>query len=74
MTVVKRRRDAVDTLEHAMRGVQTTEERGLESSHEDPGIIGKRSEVRIDLPDDDTPLEREVTVVMRRRPRRARTR
>ena len=70
MTVVKRRRDAVDALEHAMRGVQTTEERGIESSRDDPRIMGKRSEVRIDLAGDDTPVEHEVTIVMRKRPRR----
>jgi len=69
MSVVKRRRDAIDALEHAMRGVQTTEGQPIESGHGDPGILGKRSEVGMAVRDD-TPVEHEVTVVMRRRPRR----
>jgi hypothetical protein len=73
MSVVKRRRDAIDALEHAMQGVQTTEKYRFESRDYDPGIIGKRSHVRIDVRDD-TPVEHEVTVVMRRRPRRERMR
>ena len=73
MSVVKRRRDAIDALEHAMQGVQTSESKPIESRIEDPGIIGKRSEVRIDVRDD-TPMEREVTIVMRRRRRRERIR
>jgi hypothetical protein len=69
MSVVKRRRDAIDALEHAMRGVQTTEKSRIENHDHDTGIIGKRSEVQIDARDD-TPVEHEVTVVMRRLPRR----
>ena len=70
MSVVKRRRDAIDALEHAMRGVQTTEEKPeIEQRDYDPGIIGKRSEVSIDVRED-TPVELEVTVVMPRLPRR----
>jgi hypothetical protein len=72
MSVVKRRRDAIDALEHAMQGVQTTEKHRIESRGYEPGIIGKRSHVRIDVRDD-TPVEHEVTVVMRR-PRRERIR
>jgi hypothetical protein len=73
MSVVKRRRDAIDALEHAMQGVQTSESRRIESRRDDAGIIGKRSEVRIAIPDD-TPVEHEVTVVMPRLPRRERIR
>ena len=72
MSVVKRRRDAIDALEHAMQGVQTTEKRPVRSRDYDPGIIGKRSEVRINV-HDDTPVEREVTVVIPM-PRRERIR
>ena len=77
MSVVRRRRDAVDALEHAMRGVQTTDPRPIERHDETSGVIGTRSDVRIDLRDlrdDDTPVEHEVTVVMRRLPRRERIR
>jgi hypothetical protein len=73
MSVVKRRRDAVDALEHAMQGVQTTEKHRVQSRADDAGIIGKRSDVRI-VVRDDTPVEHEVTVVMRRRRRRERIR
>jgi hypothetical protein len=73
MSVVKLRRDAIDALEHAMRGVQTTEKHRIVSRGYDPGIIGKRSEVQIDVRDD-TPVEYEVTVVMPRLPRRDRIR
>jgi len=70
MSVVKRRRDAIDALEHAMQGVQTTEKDAIGRPSEDPGIIGKRSDVRIAIGDDDTPVEHEVTVVMRPLPPR----
>ncbi len=73
MSVVRRRKDAIDALEHAMRGVQTTEPPAIESRSDETGVIGKRSGVRIDARDD-TPVEHEVTVVMRRLPRRRRTR
>jgi hypothetical protein len=53
--------------------VQTSESRRIESRRDDAGIIGKRSEVRIAIPDD-TPVEHEVTVVMPRLPRRERIR
>ena len=68
MSVVKRRRDAVDALEHAMQGVQTYDPHRIESRDWDPGLIGKRSAARVQVLDD-TPVEREVTVVMRRPPR-----
>jgi hypothetical protein len=68
MSVVKRRRDAIDALEHAMQGVQTTDSLRIESRDHDPGIIGKRSDVTIEVRDD-TPVEHEVTVVMPRRRR-----
>jgi hypothetical protein len=69
MSVVRRRKDAVDALEHAMQGVQTVDPHRIESRSFDPGLIGKRSAARVKI-GDDTPMEHEVTVVMRRRPRR----
>ena len=74
MSVVRRRRDAIEALEHAMQGIQTTEDRRIETYDHESGIIGKRSEVRIDVRNYDTPVVREVTVVMRRLPRRERIR
>jgi hypothetical protein len=71
MSVVKRRRDAIDALEHAMRGVQTIERHRIGSRDHDPGIIGRRSDVTIEVRDD-TAVEHEVTVVMRRPRRRTR--
>ena len=73
MSVVKRRKDAVDALEHAMQGVQTYDPQGIESREWDPGLIGKRSAARVRLVDD-TPVEREVTIVMPPLPRGERTR
>jgi hypothetical protein len=73
MSVVKRRRDAIDALEHAMQGVQTHDPQRIESHDWDPGLIGKRSEAHVRIVDD-TPVEHEVTVRMGRRPRRERAR
>jgi hypothetical protein len=63
MSVIKRRKDAVDALEHAMQGVQTYDPERIESNDWDPGLIGKRSAARVKIADD-TPVEHEVTVVM----------
>lgn len=73
MSAVKRRRDAVDALEHAMQGVQTYDPHRIESRGWDPGLIGKRSAARVQI-HDDVPVEHEVTVVMPRLPRRRRAR
>ena len=73
MSVVRRRKDAVDALEHAMQGVQTVDPHRIESRDWDPGLIGKRSAARVEVLGD-TPMEHEVTVVMRRLPRRERVR
>ncbi len=70
MSVVRRRRrDAVDALEHAMQGVQTYDPHHIESRDWDPGLIGKRSAARVRMLDD-IPVEHEVTVVMGRTPHR----
>jgi len=73
MSVVRRRKDAVEALEHAMQGVQTYDPQRIESREWDPGLISKRSAARVRIVDD-TPVEHEVTVVMPRLPRRDRTR
>jgi hypothetical protein len=73
MSVVRRRKDAVDALEHAMQGVQTYDPHRIESRDWDPGLIAKRSAARVRIADD-TPVEHEVTVVMPALPRRDRTR
>jgi hypothetical protein len=73
MSVVRRRKDAIDALEHAMQGVQTYDPQRIESRDWDPGLIGKRSAARVQIVDD-TPVEHEVTIVMQRRSHRARRR
>jgi len=69
MSIVKRRRDAIDALEHAMQGVRTTGKEAIGQISDDPGIVGQSSDIRIEVRDD-TPVEHEVTVVMPRLPRR----
>ena len=71
MSVVRRRRDGVEALEHAMQGVQTVEPRSFGSHSGDPAILGRRSFARVEARDD-TSVEREVTVVLRRVPSRGR--
>jgi hypothetical protein len=73
MSVVRRRKDAVDALEHAMQGVQTVDPHRIESRDWDPGLIGKRSAARVEIIGD-IPVEHEVTVVMHRVPRGERRR
>jgi hypothetical protein len=74
MSVVKRAKDGIDILEHAMQGVRTSEDRGrIGRFHAERATAGKRSTAKARAPDD-TPEEREVIVKMspppRRRPRR----
>jgi hypothetical protein len=62
MSVVRRSKDGIDILEHAMRGVRSSENRSrIRSFHTDSGVVGMRSgsEVRAL---EDTPVEREVIV------------
>ena len=64
MSAVRRTRDVIDIYEHAMQGVQTSENRGqVVSFHAEPGIIGMRSKVKV-RPFSDTPVEREVIIKM----------
>jgi hypothetical protein len=70
MAVVRRKKEGIDLLEHAMQGVRTSENRGpIVSAHDEPGILGRRSKVEIRA-FDDTPVEREVIVKMTRVPNR----
>jgi hypothetical protein len=73
MSVVKRRRDAIDALEHAMQGVQTHDPERLERRYWGPVPIEKRSGARSGIADD-TPVEHEVTVKVHPIPRRRRAR
>jgi hypothetical protein len=62
MSVVKRTKDGIDILEHAMQGVHSSESRSrIRSFHTEGPIVGmsSRSETRAC---DDTPVEREVIV------------
>jgi hypothetical protein len=73
MAGVKRTREGVDALEHALRGVHTSENHErIVSYQRQPGLIGRRSKVQVDVVDD-LPLEREVIVRLpRRTPHRTR--
>jgi hypothetical protein len=73
MSVVRRRRDAIDALEHALQGVKTYEDHEIVSHEWDPGIIGKRSAVEINVRDAE-PDDREVVVTMPPVRRRRRSR
>jgi len=69
---VKRTRDGVDALEHALRGVHTSENfERIVSIQRQPGLIGHGSIVEVDVLDDQ-PLEQEVIVHLPRHSRRAR--
>jgi len=72
MSVVRRRRDGVEALEHAMQGVQTVEPRSFGSHSGDPAILGRRSSLCVDACD--ATVERELTIVMRRLPHHKRSR
>jgi hypothetical protein len=74
MAAIKRTRTGVDAVEHALRGVHTSENhRRIVTFERHPGLIGSRSVVQVDVLDD-TPVEQEVVVHVtpapRRRPRR----
>jgi len=71
MSVVRRTKDGIDILEHAMRGVRSSENRGrIRSFHAESGVIGMSSGADV-YAREDTPVEREVIVRLpaRRRPR-----
>jgi hypothetical protein len=69
MGTLKRTRDGVDAVEHALSGVHTSENsERIVSFRRQPGFIGHRSLVQVDVVDDQT-LEREVIVRLPPRPR-----
>jgi hypothetical protein len=66
MAGVKRTKESIDMLEHAMRGVRTSGNHGqIVRFHDEPGIVGTRSNVDVRA-FDDTPVEQEVIVKMTR--------
>jgi hypothetical protein len=70
MAAVKRTRDGVDAIEHALRGVHTSENRErIISFDRNPGFVGSRSIVEVDVADD-SPVGREVIVHLGDRKRR----
>lgn len=72
MAVVKRKKEGIDMLEHAMQGVRTSENRGqIVTFRDEPGILGRRSRIAVRA-FDDTPVEREVIVKMTRATNRRR--
>jgi hypothetical protein len=64
---VRRTRDGVEAIEHALRGVHTSENHErIVSVERHPGFLGKSSTIEIDVVDD-SPMEREVIVRLPRR-------
>ena len=72
MRALKRTKDAIDVLEHAMQGIRTSDNQApIQRFRADSGIVGKSSasQVReLDVPE----LEREVIVNLPDRRRAAR--
>lgn len=63
MAVVRRTKEGIDILEHAMQGVRTSESSGqIVSFHDELGLVGVSSTVEVHT--FDTPVEREVIVKM----------
>jgi hypothetical protein len=71
MSVVKRNTDGIDAFEHAMQGVHTSNDHEIVGVTWESGLIGTSSSSQV-AEADDTPLEREVIVKMRRRRSRRR--
>jgi hypothetical protein len=66
---VRRTKDGVDAVEHALRGVHTSENHErIVSFDRNPGFVGTHSIVQIDVVDD-SPLEHEVVVRLPRNTR-----
>jgi len=69
MSRVKRTKDGVDAIEHALRGVHTSENHErIVSFERHPGFTGSHSIVQVDVVDD-SPTEHEVIVRLSRVPR-----
>jgi len=73
MSVVRRRREAIDAFERAMLGVKTYDPQQTETRNWDSCLIGTSSAGPGEAAGD-PPVEHEVTIVIQRRPRRERTR
>jgi len=59
---VRRTRDGVEAIEHALRGVHTSENHErIVSVERHPGFMGTSSTVEVDVVDD-SPMEQEVIV------------
>ena len=68
MSRVRRTKDGVDAIEHAFRGVHTSENHErIVSFERHPGFVGTSSLVEVDVIGD-TRSEREVIVRLPRRP------
>lgn len=66
---VKRTKDGVDAIEHALRGVHTSENHErIVSFERHPGFVGTGSIVQVDVVDD-SPSEHEVIVRLPHTPR-----
>jgi len=64
---LKRTKNGVDAIEHALRGVHTSENHErIVSFERHPGFVGTGAIVEVDVVDD-SPLEREVIVRLPRR-------
>ena len=77
MGVMRRNKDGVDALEHAVQGVHTSNDHRLVRYARERGLIGRTSAPKTDTRDDtsdDTSLEREVIVKMHPPPSRRRRR
>ncbi len=62
MSRVRRTKDGVDSIEHALRGVHTSENHErIVSFERHPGFEGTRSIVEVDVVDD-SPWEHEVII------------
>ena len=73
MNRVRRTKNGVDAIEHALRGVHTSENHEkIVSFDRKPGLIGSRSIVSIDVVGD-LPTEREVIVHLPSERRRRRS-
>jgi len=69
MSRLKRTKDGVDAIEHALRGVHTSENHErIVSFDRHPGFVGTGPVVQVDVVDE-TSLEHEVIVRLPRHPR-----
>jgi hypothetical protein len=70
---MRRNKDGVDALEHAVLGVHTSDDHSMVRYARERGLIGTSSAAKADVRDDTTP-EREVIVEVHRSPSRSRSR